>query len=79
MNPARTFGPALIMGIWENHWVNICSNGPKPTPKVLKFDMPFSMQVYWVGPIAGGILSGAIYRVLFQVRKGDGETSSYDF
>lgn len=22
MNPARTFGTALVQGVWQNHWVN---------------------------------------------------------
>jgi len=41
MNPARTFGPALIANFWQHHYV------------------------YWIGPIAGGILAGVVYNTLF--------------
>lgn len=39
MNPARTFGPALIARAWSAHFV------------------------YWVGPIAGALLAGAMHKI----------------
>ncbi|XP_053706092.1 aquaporin-4 [Synchiropus splendidus] len=41
MNPARSLGPAIIAGFWENHWV------------------------YWIGPVAGGMLAGVSHEFFF--------------
>lgn len=41
MNPARSFGPALVANFWAAHWV------------------------YWIGPLAGGLLAGALYDRIF--------------
>ena len=45
MNPARTFGPALVGHVWAHH------------------------AVYWIGPIAGGVLAGLVYDNLFLRRR----------
>lgn len=41
VNPARSFGPALVATQWADHWI------------------------YWIGPIAGGVLAGLVYDVVF--------------
>ena len=51
MNPARTFGPALVSGFWELHWL------------------------YWLAPIAGGIIAGVIMNYVF-VNKDEQKTKN---
>lgn len=38
----------------------------------------FCPQVYWAGPIIGGVVAGFLYRFIFRISK-DGESGSYDF
>lgn len=66
------------MNIWEYHWVHI-SHANKIAVEKNVIDAFIYFQIYWLGPIAGGVIAGGIYKALFQVRKGDGEASSYDF
>ena len=45
LNPARTIGPALMLGDFSNLWV------------------------YLLGPVAGGVIAGLLYRGLFEERE----------
>ena len=85
MNPARSFGTAVIsattlgsdvashgfyghwvrakynfffekitiIGLWSNYFANI--------------QLTTYLQVYWIGPILGGITAALIYQMLFRV------------
>lgn len=55
MNPARTLGPAVILGAWRNHWV------------------------YWVGPLAGGVVAGGLYKIGLRPKNKEEDEASYDF
>jgi glycerol uptake facilitator-like aquaporin len=45
LNPARTLGPALATGNFDDIWL------------------------YFVGPIAGGVIAGLLYKTVFEERK----------
>jgi MIP family channel proteins len=45
LNPARSFGPALVAGNWADHWI------------------------YWLGPVAGGLVAALLYDSIFLRRR----------
>lgn len=49
MNPARSFGPALLSGVWRGHWL------------------------YWLAPLIGASLGGALYQQIRIEPNEDGE------
>ncbi|NXJ43623.1 AQP2 protein, partial [Ciconia maguari] len=63
MNPARSFGPAVIVGDFSDHWVR------NVAVLVGFFSFPFP-QVFWVGPLVGAAAASIIYNyILFPQAK----------
>lgn len=71
MNPARTFGTALVTGNWDNHWVR----ETKEIRKSSFFKQTNDSQVYWAGPILGGIAAALLYILAFAAPELDVHTS----
>ncbi|KPP70660.1 aquaporin-4-like [Scleropages formosus] len=56
MNPARSFGPAVVTWTWGDHWVR---QPQCPRSEIIQ------REVYWVGPVLGGITAAAMYEYLY--------------
>jgi len=74
MNPARSFGPALVLTFspvtkdFDFSTITVMptnmTTGNIPVENIDGFE---NHWVYWLGPIVGGMLAGVIYEVLFAV------------
>ena len=85
MNPARSFGTAVITGFtlgsdkashgFYGHWVRAKYNFFfEKIPSLHLWSNYFAniqlityLQVYWIGPILGGITAALVYQMLFRV------------
>lgn len=78
MNPARSLGPAVALGFWTNHWVilRIIDIIKKHSVILITYLINFIFQIYWAGPIVGGIFGGIIHS--FVLKRHTEEASSYD-
>lgn len=47
LNPARSLGPSIIAGHFDDHWV------------------------YWLGPVAGGVIAALVYEHVFRQLRPD--------
>lgn len=85
INPARSFGPALIRSQMNDHWV-MSTDRLKlfiSNPGCIHFHQAkwswslLSPQVYWLGPMCGGIAAALIYDFLLYPRKPNFRTRWY--
>lgn len=74
MNPARTFGTAVIRNSWDNHWVRhrtiILLYGYVKTKYILS-------QLYWVGPILGGVGASLLYTQVLSAPEDESAADKY--
>lgn len=59
MNVARAFGPAVVSGFPNYHWIVSIFSSPQTSPYI-------AMVQYWIGPGLGSLLASAIYAILKQ-------------
>lgn len=68
MNPARTFGPSVILGLWPVVDKRASGVGDVTTSaSPIYYDSFDRHWVYWLGPILGGIIAGFLYEFVFAV------------
>ena len=75
MNPARSFGTAVMTATtggsgFAGHWVKTKSfmgNIIFGKKVLVDFANNMYLQVYWIGPILGGITAALVYQMLFRV------------
>lgn len=62
INPARSFGPAVIQKSFDAHWVRGCRSYLQVMDLgVLKMCLPCCVQVYWAGPLSAGVTAALLY------------------
>ncbi|KAI8429558.1 hypothetical protein MSG28_000180 [Choristoneura fumiferana] len=66
----------VVMGVCDGRRNDI--KGSAPLAIGLSITACHAACVYWVGPVAGGVLAGLVYRYIFRIGK-SGESGSYDF
>ncbi len=79
INPARSFGPAVVSGQWTNHWIfwygnvsNVAASSLLPDSLQLPAqsgNLPVASMCNYtmsgrVGPLGGGIIAAAVYGFL---------------
>jgi len=77
MNPARSFGPAVILNLWPVVHKDTTTAAPDVTNVAPTYLDSFDGHwVYWLGPILGGILAGLIYEFVFAANASAGRTKA---
>lgn len=84
MNPARTFGTAVVTSDWSNHWVSFSLRIPfrlgfeeRKNENLNGDDCIDFSQVYWAGPILGGVVASLLYTQAFSAPDAEDRAEKY--